>query len=128
MDVERLNTLMFSAESQQDDPDYGGADWDQFLADVLADGFAIRRSAVDRPLEGRAAFLETTRSANPQKRTIVAGSVRVWQSESVAAVVCVIEVEGRTEQFTNSRVFTVGGRYGWRCSWWQVTAAQAAAS
>jgi hypothetical protein len=37
-------------------------------------------------------------------------------------------LEGRPEQFTNTRVFSAGGKYGWRCDWWQVTAAQADAA
>ena len=116
---------MFNAESQQDHPDYDGADWHTFLDAVLADDFEIRRSAADKPLEGRDAFLDATRSAEPRTRSIVPGSVRTWESAALATVVCVIEVEGRTERFTNCRVFTSGGKYGWQCSWWQVTAAQA---
>ena len=125
MDVEQLNALMFNAEGQQEHGDYGGLGWHEFLDAALADEFQIRRSAADKPLEGRDAFLESTRGANRQTRLIVPDSVRVWESASLAAVVCVVEMEGRAERFTNTRVFTSGGKYGWRCAWWQVTAAQA---
>jgi hypothetical protein len=122
MDVERLNALMFKAESQEDDSHYAGLSWHEFLGEVLAPGFAIRRSAADKPLERRHHFLEATRKAQPQMRTVVPGSVKAWQSDSIAAVACVVEMEGREERFTNIRVFSVGGTYGWRCEWWQVTA------
>jgi len=125
MDVEQLNALMFQAESQKDHRDFAGLSWDEFLGEVLSPEFAIRRSAADKPLEQRDAFLDATRHAERRARTIVPGSVRVWESDSVAAVVCSVEMEGRDEQFTNTRVFRAGGRFGWRCEWWQVTAASA---
>ena len=83
---------------------------------------------LQKPLEDRETFLEATRDAEPLDRTIVPGSIRVWESGTVAAVSSVVELEGRPEQFTNTRVFTAGGRYGWLCNWWQVTAAQADSS
>jgi hypothetical protein len=123
MDVEQLNALMFQAESQQDHPNFAGLSWHEFLGEVLAPEFEIRRSAADKPLEQREAFLDATRQAEPRARTVVPGLIRVWQSDSVAALTCVIEMEGREELFTNTRVFRAGGRFGWRCEWWQVTAA-----
>lgn len=122
MNIERINALMFDAESHRD---CEGLPWDEFLGHVLADDFAIRRSAAAKPIEDRPTFLQATSDAQPLGRTIVPGSVRVWESDSVAAVSSVIELEGRPEQFTNTRVFGAGGMYGWRCHWWQVTAAQA---
>jgi hypothetical protein len=121
MEIEHLNVLMFEAEAHRD---CEGVPWDEFLGRVLADDFALRRSAASKPLEDRDTFLQATRDAQPAERTIVPGSVRVWQSDTVAAVSSVVELEGRPEQFTNTRVFSVGGKYGWRCNWWQVTAAQ----
>ena len=123
MEIERLNALMFDAEARRD---CEGLPWDEFLGHVLADDFALRRSAAAKPLEDRDTFLEATRDAEPLNRTIVPGSIRVWASDTVAAVSSVVELEGRPEQFTNTRVFTAGGKYGWLCNWWQVTAAQAA--
>jgi hypothetical protein len=125
MDIEHLNALLFHAESQQDHPDYAGLSWHEFLGEVLAPEFEIRRSAADKPVEQRRAFLDATSRAEPRARTIVPGSVRVWESDSVAAVACVVEMEGREERFTNTRIFRAGGRFGWRCEWWQVTAAMA---
>jgi hypothetical protein len=122
MEIERLNALMFEAEAHYD---CEGMRWDEFLGSVLADDFALRRSAESKPLEGRESFLEATRHAEPMERTVLPGSVRVWESDGVAAVSCVVELESRSEQFTNIRVFTAGGRHGWVCNWWQVTAAQA---
>ena len=128
MKVEHVNELMFHAESQQDHPDYADLSWDGFLGEVLAPDFAIRRSAADKPLERRDDFLDATRTAQPRSRTVIPGSTRIWSSDSVAAVTCEVEMEGRSERFTNTRVFTVGGQYGWRCVWWQVTATEADAS
>jgi hypothetical protein len=128
MDVEHLNELMFHAESQQDHEDFAGRSWHEFLGDVLAPEFAIRRSAADKKLERRDDFLEATRNAQPRSRTVIPGSVRVWNSDSIAAVACEVEMEGRNERFTNVRVFVAGGQYGWRCVWWQVTATEAAVS
>ena len=125
MDVEQLNALMFAAEGQEEHGAYGGVGWYRFLDDVLADEFEIRRSAAERPLEDRIAFLRVTRDAERKARWLVPGSTRVWQSGSLAAVVCVVQVEGRGERFTNIRLFTSGGKHGWICTWWQVTAAQA---
>ena len=122
MEIERLNALMFEAEAHRD---CDGLPWDEFLVYVLADDFALRRSAASKPLEDRETFLRATRDAEPLERTIVPGSKRVWEAGTVAAVSSVVELEGRLEQFTNTRVFTAGGGYGWLCSWWQVTAAQA---
>jgi hypothetical protein len=122
MEIERLNALMFDAEAHLD---CEGLPWDEFLGHVLADDLALRRSAASKPLEDRETFLEATRDAEPLNRTIVPGSTRVWESDTVAAVSSVVELEGRVEQFTNTRVFTAGGRYGWLCNWWQVTAAEA---
>ncbi len=122
MEIEQLNALMFEAEAHRA---CEGLPWDEFLDHVLADDFALRRSAASKPLEDRGSFLKATRDAQPLERTIVPGSLRVWQSDTVAAVSCVVELEGRPEQFTNTRVFSVGGAYGWRCNWWQVTATQA---
>ena len=122
MEIERLNALMFDAEARRD---YEGLRWDEFLGHVLADDFALRRSAATKPLEDRETFLEATRDAEPLDRTIVPGSIRVWESGALAAVLSVVELEGRSEQFTNTRVFTAGGRYGWLCNFWQVTAVQA---
>jgi hypothetical protein len=124
MEIERLNALMFEAEAHRD---CEGLPWAEFLDHVLADDFALRRSAASKPLEDRDTFLKATRDAQPAERTIVPGSLRVWQSDTVAAVSSVVELEGRPEQFTNTRVFGAGGTYGWRCNWWQVTAAQAVA-
>ena len=121
MEIEQLNARMFEAEAHRD---CEGLPWAEFLGHVLADDFAIRRSAASKPLEDRGAFLEATRDAEPLERAIVPGSVRVWQSGTLAVVLSVVELEGRPEQFTNTRVFTAGGTYGWRCIWWQVTAAQ----
>jgi hypothetical protein len=121
MEIEQLNALMFEAEAHRD---CEGVPWSEFFGRVLADDFALRRSAASKPLEDRDTFLQATRDAQPAGRTIVPGSVRVWESDSVAAVSSVVELEGRPEQFTNTRVFSVGGPYGWRCNWWQVTAAQ----
>lgn len=121
MEIERLNALMFEAEARQD---CEGLTWDEFLGQVLADDFALRRSAAEKPPEDRDMFLQATRDAQPVKRTMVPGSVRIWKSDTVAAVSSLVELEGRPEQFTNTRVFTAGGRYGWLCNWWQVTAAQ----
>jgi hypothetical protein len=121
MEIERLNALMFDAEAHRD---CEGLPWDEFLGHVLADDFALRRSAASKPPEDRNTFMKATRDAQPLERTIVPGSVRIWQSDTVAAVSCDVELEGRPEQFTNTRVFTAGGTYGWLCDWWQVTAAQ----
>jgi hypothetical protein len=121
MEIERVNALMFEAEAHRD---CEGLPWDEFLSQVLADNFALRRSAASKPLEDRESFLKATREAEPVKRTIVPGSVRVWECDAVAATSCIVELEGRPEQFTNTRVFTAGGRYGWRCNWWQVTAGE----
>ena len=120
-----LNALMFLAESQEPDPFYSASGWHDFLAEMLADDFAIRRSAPEKPREGRDAFLAAAAGATAAKRTIVPASIHVWESESLAVVTCVVEIAGREERFTNTRVFTPGGRYGWRCHWWQVTAANA---
>jgi hypothetical protein len=125
MEIEQLNALMFEAEAHRD---CQGVPWAEFLGHVLADDFALRRSAASKPLEDRETFLQATRDAQPAERTIVPGSVRVWESDTVAAVSSVVELEGRPEQFTNTRVFSVGGTCGWRCEWWQVTAAEAEAS
>ena len=125
MEIEQLNALMFEAEAHRD---CQGVPWAEFFGHVLADDFALRRSAASKPLEDRDTFLQATRDAQPAERTIVPGSVRVWESDTVAAVSSVVELEGRPEQFTNTRVFSVGGTYGWRCEWWQVTAAEAEAS
>lgn len=122
MEIERLNELMFEAEAHRD---CDGLPWEEFLDQVLADDFALRRSAASKPLEDRDAFLRATREAQPLERTIVPGSVRTWKSDTVAAVSSVVELEGRAEQFSNIRVFTAGGPHGWHCNWWQVTAAQA---
>jgi hypothetical protein len=121
MEIERLNARMFEAEAHRD---CEGLPWAEFLGQVLADDFALRRSAASKPLEDRGVFLEATADAEPRQRTIVPGSVRVWQSETVAVVSSVVELEGRPEQFTNTRVFSAGGTHGWRCTWWQVTATQ----
>ena len=121
MEIERLNALMFDAEAHRD---CEGMPWDEFLRHVLADEFALRRSAASKPLEDRETFMATVRDAEPLHRAIVPGSIRVWESDAVAAVSCVVELEGRSEQFSNIRVFTAGGRFGWLCNWWQVTAAQ----
>ena len=122
MEIERLNELMFEAEAHRD---CDGLSWDEFFGHVLADDFALRRSAAAKPLEERNTFLMATRDAEPLARTIVPGSVHIWESDTVAAVSAVVELEGRPERFTNTRVFTAGGRYGWLCNWWQVTAASA---
>jgi hypothetical protein len=121
MEIERLNALMFEAEAHRD---CEGLPWDEFLRQVLADDFALRRSAASKPVEDRDIFLKATRDAKPVKRTIVPASVRIWESDRVAVASCIVTLEGRPEQFTNTRVFTAGGRYGWRCKWWQVTAAE----
>jgi hypothetical protein len=121
MEIEQLNALMFQAEAHRD---CEGLPWDEFLGRVLAADFALRRSAAGKPLEDRDTFLEATRGAKPLERTIVPGSVRIWESDTVAAVSSVVRLEGRPELFTNTRVFTAGGRYDWVCIWWQVTAAQ----
>lgn len=121
MEIEKLNALMFDAEAHRD---CEGLPWDEFLGHVLANDFALRRSAASKPLEDRNTFMKATRDAQPLERTIVPGSVRIWQSDTVAAISSDVEMEGRPEQFTNSRVFTAGGTYGWLCKWWQVTAAQ----
>jgi len=125
MEIERLNALMFEAEAHRD---CEGVSWAEFLGDVLADDFALRRSAASKPLEDRATFLKLTGDAQPLARTVVPGSLRVWESDTVAAVSSVVELEGRPERFTNVRVFSAGGEYGWRCNWWQVTAVEADAS
>ncbi len=122
MEIERLNELMFDAEAHRD---CEGLSWDEFLGHVLADDFALRRSAAGKPLEDRETFLNSTRAAEPVDRSILPGSVRIWQSDMVAAVSSVVELDGRPEHFTNIRVFTARGKYGWLCNWWQVTAAQA---
>jgi hypothetical protein len=121
MEIERLNALMFEAEAHRD---CDGSPWDEFFDQVLADDFALRRSASAKPLEDRESFLAATRQAQPIERTIVPGSVRAWKSDTLAAVSSVVELEGRAEQFSNIRVFTTGGPHGWRCNWWQVTAAE----
>jgi hypothetical protein len=102
MGIERLNALMFEAEAQRD---CDGVPWDRFLGDVLADDFAVRRSAPAKPLEDKRAFLAAARAAEPAERRIVSGSVRVWEGDSLATVSSVVELEGRPEQFTNTRVF-----------------------
>jgi hypothetical protein len=101
---------------------------EEFLDETLADDFILRRSAAAKPLEDKAAFLAAAREAQPATRTIVAGRTRKWVSESIGVITSVVEVTGRPEHFTNTRVFTAGGRYGWRCHWWQVTAAEREAS
>lgn len=121
MEIERLNELMYDAEAHRD---CEGVRWDEFLGNVLADDFTLRRSAASKPLEARETFLEATRDAEPLTRTIVQGSVRVWESGTVGVVSSVVELEGRSEQFTNTRVFTAGGSYGWLCNFWQVTAVE----
>ena len=103
MELGRLNQLMFEAEAQQD---VEGVPWEQFLADALADDFVLRRSAAAKPPEDRAAFLTATREAVPATRTVV--GTRQWLSDSIGVVTSVVEVAGRPEQFTNTRVFTKG--------------------
>ena len=83
MEIERLNALMFEAEAHRE---CEGLPWAEFLGHVLADDFALRRSAASKPLEDRDTFLNATRDAQPAERTIVPGSLRVWQSDTVAAV------------------------------------------
>ena len=82
MEIERLNELMFEAEAHRD---CEGLPWDEFLGHVLADDFALRRSAASKPLEDRDTFLTATRGAEPLERSIVPGSLRIWESVTVAA-------------------------------------------
>jgi hypothetical protein len=51
--------------------------------------------------------------------------LRVWESVERAAVSSVLELEGPEAEFTNTSFFSTGGPRGWRCLWWQVTAAEA---
>jgi hypothetical protein len=83
MEIEQLNALMFEAEAHRD---CEGVPWAEFFGLVLADDFALRRSAASKPREDRDTFLQATRDAQPVERTIVPGSVRVWGSDTVAAV------------------------------------------
>jgi hypothetical protein len=121
MDLERLSLLMFRAEAQDD---VEGVAWEQFLDDVLADDFGLRRSNPAKPLEDKAAFLAATRAAQPMARSLVPGRTRTWTSGDLGVSTSVVKLPGRPEHFTNTRVFRAGGPHGWRCHWWQVTAAQ----
>ncbi len=125
MEIERLNELMFDAEGQQK---VERMSWEEFLADALVDDFILRRSAANKRLEDKATFLDAIREAPPTTRTILTNRTRKWVAEPVGVITCVVEVTGRPEQFTNTRVFTAGGRFGWRCHWWQVTASEAEGS
>jgi hypothetical protein len=125
MEIERLNALMFEAETQRD---CDGVPWHRFLEDVPADDFALRRSALAKPLEDKQTFLAAARGAEPAERRILSGSVRVWEGDGLATVSSIVALEGRAKQFTNTRVFSAGGPYGWRCHWWQITAAEKGAT
>ncbi len=121
MEIEQLNALMFDAEAHRD---CEGLPWDEFLGHVLANDFALRRSAASKPLEDREHLHEgDSRCAAPGKDHR-SGSVRIWQSDTLRSISSDVELEARPEQFTNSRVFTAGGTYGWLCNRWQVTTAQ----
>jgi hypothetical protein len=65
MQIERLNALIFEANAHRD---CEGLPWDEFLRQVLADDFALRRSAASKPLKDRDTFLKATRDAEPVKR------------------------------------------------------------
>ncbi len=104
--------------------DCDGARWDRFLEDVLADDFAPPPFRPGDATGGQRAFLAAVGAAEPAERRNVPGSVRSWTRNGLAAVSSIVELEGRIEQFTNTRVFGAGGKYGWRCQWWRVTASE----
>ena len=61
MEIERLNALMFEAEAHRD---CEGLPWAEFLGHVLADDFALRRSAASH--DGRSAAVTAQCRARPR--------------------------------------------------------------
>ena len=74
-ELEELNDNTFLAEAKGS---IGERSWREYLDAVLADDFVLRRSAAEKPDEDRAEMLKSIdRTANPPRRSIVPGSIRV---------------------------------------------------
>jgi hypothetical protein len=121
-ELEELNNNTFRAEAKES---IGERSWREYLELVLADDFVLRRSAAEKPDEDRVKMLESIdRTENPQKRSIVPGSVRVWSSQEVGVVASTVTllINEDMKAFGNVKVFMREPADRWRCVYWQVSA------
>jgi hypothetical protein len=75
MKIERLNVLVFEAETQRD---RGRVAWGRFFEDVLADDAARDARSPRRRLTARRSLLKSASEAQSAGRAVVPGSLRVW--------------------------------------------------
>jgi hypothetical protein len=112
-----LNADTFRAENRE-------GDWEKLMRDTLADDFVLRRANKARPDETREQAIEAIR-VDTRRRELLQDTVRVWQSETVGVVTCVVELvepppSPEDRYFQNVKVFQA--RDGaWRCVHWQVS-------
>jgi hypothetical protein len=112
--VRTLDEQTFAAEARQD---VGGRRWDQFLRDTLADGFTLRRSLPEVPLEGKEAMIERIAQSPARARSRL--GTRTWSDERIGVVVSTVLFEG--DRFVNVKVFELRPAEGLQCVYWQVT-------
>jgi quercetin dioxygenase-like cupin family protein len=121
-ELDELNRQTFDAEARE--PSDG---WKQFLEQVLADDFVLRRSRADLPNESKPQMLERIASADYRvvRREILPKSVKVWVSDAVGVVVSTVRLHDASvnlEAYQNVKVFQPGPGSLWRCHYWQVSA------
>ena len=118
-DPQTLNEKTFMAEAKNP---IGNKSWDQFLDEVLAEEFIIRRSNPAIANQSKKEMIDWIAARPTPKRT--PGALQFWNGDSLSVVtgdVSMDDENGKARRYQNIKVFKRGPEGNWKCVYWQVT-------
>ena len=114
--LKQLNQATFDAEWNET---VGGQRWDEFLRQVLAESFTIRRSNPAVPNQDREAMIAWIDSHERVTRTV--DNVTVYGDDLYGIATSRVILSNSSDEFQNLKVFKQEPSGNWRCYYWQVT-------
>lgn len=121
--LKRLNQDTFDAEAKKA---IGNDRWDEFLRNVLADEFIIRRSNPAIPDQTREQMIDWIGQRPVAERALLVSEVAGWCNETLGAVTCPVTMHdnaGKFRRYQNIKIFKRQPQGHWQCLYWQVTEA-----
>lgn len=120
--LKKLNRDTFHAEAGGGgETQIDGQSWEDFLKEVLADEFQIRRAKAGTPQQKQnkeEMIAWIGKHPGPSRRVHEQEEV-IWCDETLGVVACPITFNG--QDYQNVKVFKKSSQGQWQCVYWQVT-------
>jgi hypothetical protein len=118
--LKKLNRDTFHAETDGE-TQIDGRSWKEFLRQVLADEFQIRRAKAGTPQQkqNKKQMIAWIAGHPGPPRHVHEQDEVIWCNETLGAVTCRITFNG--QDYQNIKMFKKTSQGQWQCVYWQVT-------